>query len=260
MPQRTIFRDWREEQAASRYPFSDRATLTSGDGLEIPRAMFVDASIYPIGVGPRAYISRIEVANREVTIRVGSAGNVDLASATFDPLAPTSEVLLADAFGRPAGMLVCDPVELAAAQTWTAGDHAFTPTGAEFAASCVIPLPARGVRGVLAGGRAMAGEVWLVGEAGVVVRPDDDEVRIDIVGDVLFARRLCDPRGLFRTPRLIRTIRVITEAGTDDILPDQFGNFNLTPGNHLADDTALRIRPTPPDGLVIEVIGKRLGG
>lgn len=244
---------YRDENASSRYPFADGSTLVAEDGLAFDPSTFVDASVYPIGGGPRCGITAIEVANRVVRVWVGDPSDTRRASGTFDPLLPPDEVHLQDAHGRPAGVLLSDPTLLAASQAWPAGLHAFPTGSAEFVASCVIPTPEVGVRGFLtADGDLLTGDVWWVGERGVVVRKDGDAIRVDIVGDPLFARRLCFPLGLFATPRFVRTI--------NHIPPGPGGDFQIVVGDHDAPDTILRIYPISATELAVEAVGQTLEG
>jgi hypothetical protein len=253
--QRIYYQEWRDEQAGSKYPFADGASLTADTGLVLDPAIFLDAVLYPIGGGPRLFLVRVTArGTRTVTIVVGTQTGAELASAEFDPLEPPSELPVFDPLGRPAGLIVSTPERLAAFQTWPFGDHTFGPN-AEFVSSCVVPMPAPGLRGLmLEDGELFNGDVWIVGEDGVVVRQDGEGViRIDLVGDPLFRRRLCEPNDLFATPRFIKTI--------NGIAPDERGTFLITVNSELAGDTILRLYPTD-DGraLRFEVVGQKLEG
>lgn len=243
--------DYRDENRDSRYPFADDSTLITSDGLTVNPATFLDASVYPLGGSARTTLMAIEVANRLIRFWVGDGDGPRRASGEFDPLQPPEIIHLKDPLGRPAGLLLVDPILLAASQTWPIGTHAFPSGTAEFVASCVIPTPEIGVRGFLtADGDLLTGDVWWVGEHGMVVRDDDGTVRIDIIGDPLFARRLCYPLGLFTTPRFVRTI--------NGIPPGADGNFRIVVGSHNAPDTVLRIYPLSATELAVEAIGTPL--
>lgn len=255
MEQRIVYEEWRDEQAGSKYPFADGASLSAGTGLTLDPSIFLDAVLYPIGGGPRVFLTRVTArGTRTVTLVVGTQTGAELASAEFDPLEPPGELPLFDAHGRPAGLIVSTPERLAAFQTWPFGDHEFGQN-AEFAATCVVPTPAPGLRGLmLEDGELFTGDVWVIGEDGVVVRQDGEGViRIDLVGDPLFRRRLCEPNDLFATPRFIKTI--------NGVPPDERGTFLITVNSELAGDTILRLHPTD-DGraLRIEVVGQKLEG
>lgn len=253
---RIIFPEWRNENLDSKYPFADSATLISRDKISIPADTFLDASVYPIGGGARAYISSLEIGNRLATIWVGDATNTTRASGSFDPLAPPELVALIDTYGRPAGMFVADPLRLAAAQAWPTGTHVFDIGATEFAASCTISTPEVGVRGLIAAqGNLLTGDAWLIGENGVAVTLDPDDgtsIRVDVVGDPLFSRRLCYPLDLFLSPRFVKTI--------NGVPPDSSGNFQITVATRSASDTILRIIPEPPDTLRIGLVGKSVQG
>lgn len=253
--QRIYQPEWRDEQGDSRYPFADGAALLAQSGLVLGNDVFLDAVFYPPGAGARLYLTSVEAeGSRTVTLYVGDPASPRLASATLDPLDPPSSLVFADRYGRPAGLVVSDPTRLASFQTWPLGSHQFG-TSAEIATACVIPTPAAGVRGfVLEDGKLFTGDVWLVGEDGVVVRQDGDRtIRFDLVGDPLFRRRLCQPTDLFNTPRFIKTI--------NGHAPDERGNFTITVNDEMAGDVILRIYPDPDADVVrVEVVGQKTEG
>ena len=214
---RIIHPEWRTENLDSNYPFADTATLISRDKVVIAPDTFLDATIYPIGIGARAYISSLEISNRLATIWIGDATNAKLASV----LVRSAEAARAGrpdrSYGRPAGLFVADPLQLASAQAWPTGMHTFDIGATEFAASVTIATPEEGVRGLTtAQGGLLAGDAWIVGESGIVVSldPDDGNIRVDVVGDPLFTRRLCTPLDLFTTPRFVKTINNVRPGRT----------------------------------------------
>ncbi|NDE17728.1 hypothetical protein EBZ80_22650, partial [bacterium] len=95
----------------------------------------------------------------------------------------------------------------------------------------------------------LTGDVWLVGDQGVVLRQDGPGViRVDIVGVPLFKRFLCEPQSEdFPTKRYIKTI--------NGCGPDEFGNFTFTATNQLAPDAVLRIY-VDGDTIVIDTVGR----
>ncbi len=249
MPERILFPEVRDENEFSRYPFADTATLTTSSGQKIPAETFLDASLYPIGGRERMYIREINVQARVITISISDPRGAILCTGSFDALDPPSTVPLLDSFTRPAGMLLSDPLRLAIFSTWPVGVHTFALGASEFVSTVVIPTPEIGVRGLVTeAGDILTGDIWIVGDNGVVVRPDGDNIiRIDIVGDPLFVRRLCLPDELVTQPRFIKTI--------NGCPPDEFGNFNLVVGSHLASTTIIRILPTDA-GLKIMAVGE----
>lgn len=249
---RVLFPEWRAENEPTKYPFADRATLRTAGGLAVGPDTFLDAALYPVGGGAGQYLSRVVVAPRRVAVVVGDPRAPALASSEFDPLAPPDLLELTDPLGRPAGVLVSEAARLAAFQAWPAGTHAFAPAATEFCASCVTPVPAAGVRGFATpDGELFTGDVWLVGEDGVVLSADaGGAVRLDVVGDPLFRRRLCQPVELFSTPRFVRTV--------NGMRPDAAGDFKITVDPALAADTVLRVYRAG-DGLTVEAVGQPLG-
>jgi hypothetical protein len=108
----------------------------------------------------------------------------------------------------------------------------------------------------------------LVGDDGVVFSVSDAQVpvpgtcekravrqiRIDVVGDPLFRRRLCQPNNLFQTPKFLKQLRVIGPNMDFTVLPDAAGNINMSVANDLAADTVLRITETEA-GIEIGAVG-----
>lgn len=250
MPERIIFPEFRDELEFTRYPFADAATLISSNTRQLLESdTFLDASLYPIGGSVQLFISSVQVASRRVTIWLSDRLTTNIASATFDPLDPPENLEFTDQYGRPAGILVSDAVRLSRFAAWESTEHVFAVQATEFVASCVIPTPGVGVRGLVdATGEILTGDVWLIGDNGIVLRVENDcTIRVDIVGDPLFVRKLCQPDDLFVTPRMLRTI--------NGCPPDANGDYKLVVGDHLSPQTVLRINPTD-EGLQIEAVGE----
>jgi hypothetical protein len=264
MAARIIHRQWRDEQADSKHPFADSASLISREGAAIDKAIFLDANIYPVGGSENMYLSSIAVGSDQVVLYIGTLADAQLCSGVFDPLNPPSTVRLEDMWGRAAGVLVSDELLLAQFQSWELGTYTFDDDAAEFAAAVCVPTPEIGVRGLITeDGDLFTGDVWLTGEYGVVVREDLDEsdgdkrvIRIDAVGDPLFRRLLCEgtaqsplgPVDLFKSINYLKTI--------NGMAPDQYGDWKITAGSNEAYDTILRIYPTP-EGVKFEAVGER---
>jgi hypothetical protein len=270
---RIVHPEWRASNEPTKYPFAERAKLTNGTDI-ILEGIFLDAILYPIGGQARIFLSRVDIEHDSVTVSIGDPSTAILASGTFDILSPPSRVKLTDTLGRPAGLLVSEPLRLATFQSWTVGAHTFDADETEFAATVAVPTPEVGVRGIqLEDGSLFTGEVWIVGDDGVVVRSEPitapgkcgeedvplSVIRVDIVGDPLFRRRLCTDAQLFETPRFVRCITVTDGKQSVKCLPDAFGDFKITVGNDLAEDTVLRIRATP-EGIIFEAVGDPLEG
>jgi hypothetical protein len=267
--ERTITPQWRRQGEGTKYPFADGAPLANDEGLVVLEGTFLDAALYPVGAGAGLYLARVDVDHQEVTLWVGSPADPELASGTVPLVAPPDEVALADAHGRPAGVLVSESARLGVFQSWGVGSHAFDPDQTPFAATACFPTPEAGVRGfLLEDGSLLVGDVWLVGDDGVVLRDETltvpaacgrpaaavQAVRVDVVGDPLFRRRLCRPNDLFATPRFVKALRVVGPNRTFTCAPDEFGNIQVAAGNDLAADTVLRIAATP-DGMRVSAVG-----
>lgn len=263
MPEAIVHSQWRDEQAPSKYPFGDNASLVTTDGVSLGEDTFLDARVYPIGGGVRMSLQSITVESGRTTLYIGPDSAPRLCFTWFDPVDPPDLLRLEDVWGRSAGVLVSEALRLARFQSWQLGTHQFASEAAELAASVCIPTPEIGVRGMITEeGDILTGDAWIVGENGVVVREDPEGaeegtqvIRVDLVGDPLFRRALCGDKvsglvPLFSTPRFLQTI--------NDIPPDAFGNYVIGTAGNIAPDNILRVVPTP-EGLRFEAVGQKSG-
>jgi hypothetical protein len=269
MAERILFPEWRKENQTTKYPFAMESTLSNGSQTLL-EGILLDAILYPVGGQERMRLSRVDVAFDSVTLWIGDDENDTLASGQFLLPTPQAEVPLVDAYNRPAGLLLADPQQLVIFSTWGIGSFTFTVVESEFAATCCVPTPEIGVRGILLeDGSMLTGDVWFVGDDGVVLSLEETlvpgtncgdpaskvmAIRVDVVGDPLFKRRLCSPNSLFSTPNFVKTITFTDGAQSFVCGPDQFGDVKMTVNNNLAADTVLRIHPTS-EGTKIEVVG-----
>lgn len=269
MAERILFPEFRKQNDPTKYPFSDAATLTNEAGRVITEGTFLDASLYPIGAVTGVYLTQAVINFQKVVLSIGTQSSPQLASGEFSLVDSPDQVAFFDQYGRPAGVLVSEGRRLGLFQTWGAGTHEFLPNQTEFAATCVFPTPEIGVRGIrLETGELFVGDVWLVGDDGVVFRVEDADVpipgtcqsrtvrsiRLDVVGDPLFRRRLCQTNDLFQTPKFLKQLRVIGPNMDFTVGPDAAGNISLAAVNDLAADTVLRITNTPR-GIEIGAVG-----
>lgn len=251
MPQ-LLFPEFREEQQVSRYPFGDNCLLTTDDDLVLDPGLFLDASLFPVGDYPQLAIQMITVTYSKITITIGNDTAPDLLVAEYNPLEPPEAITLYQD-ERVGGVLVPDLTLLATLQSWSPGEHSFPAGSAEFVPSVNLSCPDTGVLGlVLANGDTVSGDVWLIGDGGVVLSsPEDNVIRVDIVGDPLFRRRQCETEDThFVTPSYLKTINTVP--------PDYLGNFQILVGSLLHLAPALRVEPEGANGLHIYIAGSTL--
>ena len=250
---RILFPEFRNEQEASRYPFVDSATLVADeDAITLEPGTFLDASFFCPNLGSRIYISRASISPQNITLYVGDETQPTLLSASYDPAAaPENGVLVFfDSYARPSGMLLSSSAGLSKFNALLPGDYDFSLAATEFVATTVIPTNISGVRGVTFGDNFIYGDLWLIGDAGVIIRKEintESTIRIDVVGEPLFDRFVCEPLGDFPAVPYLKTI--------NGCGPDRFGNFTITATNKNVADPVLRIAPQT-DGLVISVVGR----
>lgn len=240
--------DWRVENAHRRYPFADTATLTNGVNMTIPDTLFLDARVYPIGGGPRQYISSVVKVDSVITFNIRDTV-AELASASYSEVdvPENGEVAIYDTYGRPAGVLVSTEVMLRAFASIDEGVYDFTETETSFAATVVIPQPSLGVRGfLLPSGEVMTGDVWFVGEDGIVLRREDDgSIRVDAVGDPFAEQKLCTEEETAEVEQRAPYCPIRTINGQ---APDAAGNISLTVGSNQSLTNLLRIIPQQGSG------------
>jgi len=265
---RILFPEFRDQLEPTKYPFGETVSLVNVNGDTILEGSFLDAHLYPVGGGARMYLSKVVVDHDEVTFFVGDATNTELCSGSYDLIDPPSRIGLTDQYSRPAGVLISEPSRIALFQAWGIGTHTFELSQSEFAATCCMPTPEVGVRGILlADGTLFTGRTWIIGDDGVVVSYEEASsadkcgapadvlpaIRVDVVGDPLFRRRLCEDPGLYETPRPVRLIRFRRDDHVFECTPNEYGNITMQM-NDQQPNTALRIY-TNGDGMVIEVAG-----
>lgn len=233
---RVIFPEFRDQYKATKYPFVDTATLTSGD-LTIPKEIFCDASIYIPGATPPVFISNLKITGTEDTITVSDYSKKYTATGIINPTANTIELYSPN--NKQVGILVAT-TNLTYFTNIPNGEYEFTYRATSLAPRCIIPLKDTGVTTIgVVDGESLEGNVWLCGKDGIILRYVDGSVRIDIVGEPLFKQE--DPN--FRFPSFVQTINGFES--------DEFGNFNITVVNQ---DDILRINSNS-DGITISAAG-----
>lgn len=247
---RILFPEFREETAENRYPFADTATLQANNSqFNIGVDSFIDAVFYAIDAGTGLHIARIETSAVQTRIVITDSAGLLEFTAKYNPLQPPTTALeVVDEYGRPAGYLLSTSEKLASFGTQIA-TYEFDRAATEFAASVVIPAKEPGVRGVKTPTSSLlTKDIWLVGDMGVQLSvKENNTIRIDVVGEPLFKRALCEGNTDFPARKYIKTI--------NGCAPDSFGNFIITATRQLAPDSILRVYPAA-SGIVIEAVGR----
>jgi len=241
MSRRVLHPEWRNSHELTNYPFHDTATLSNGVQF-IPEFTLLDAIIHPVGGQHGAYISRVDVDSEYVTVHIGDNGTQQRCYGTFQRHTTPESLRLVDNYGRPAGLLVSDGIRMAAFAAMSDGQHTFRPEHTEFVASVVMPQPAPGLRGfILDDGSVVTDDVWLMGDDGVVLRAESPTtIRVDVVGDPLSRRRLCDTT--FEIPQFVRRITVRSGGHEQAYDVPESGEFSITTAHQDAVQPVLRVR------------------
>ena len=256
MSERILFPPFRNEQGASRYPFTDESKLlASGTSFVIDPACFIDASFYPIGGGGAVYLYQLTVSALNFEFVVRTVNPSVIIRGTYDWRNPPENGIIEfyDDYGRPAGIILVDKNQMQQFSSLNVGTYNFGENSAQFVATTFIPAREPGVRAIKSSDNAsfLTGDMWLLGDDGVVVRAEGNHViRIDIVGVPLYKRVACDTGTPAPPTKFLKTI--------NGCPPDEFGNFTITatdkglPSGR--DDTIVRIYPAD-NGLIFEAIG-----
>lgn len=260
---------WRDSHRETAFPFSLTAALTTDTDKTLPTGAFLDGVLQlPGGVVPFHLLS-IDVGYETATLQFGDATRDNLVHGVVDLQDPQEITELVDDSQRSFGALIGDPTVLRQINGWGLGLHTFRRGRAELAAAVCVALPSVGVSGLsTADGQVHAGDVWIVGERGVVVRTamqsapapcavrlEQSVVRVDVVGDPLFRRRGCnDEAGAYATPRVIRKIRFKQGATEFVCEPDQYGVIPMTASNLAVDKAALLLR-VESGRIILEIAG-----
>jgi hypothetical protein len=251
---RILYPDFRAEVAATRYPFSDTATLqASNSKFNIGPGTFIDAVFYAIGAGSGLHIARIETGATQTKIVITDADGINEFTATYNSLQREDAAIeVLDVYGRSAGYLLAASEQLAGFGTQIA-TYEFDQRATEFAATVVIPAREPGVRGLKTPtGTLITKDVWLIGDMGVQLSASNDGViRVDVIGEPLFKRAVCESNTTFPAKKYLKTI--------NGCPADVFGNFILTASRQLVPDSILRIYPTT-GGIVIAAVGRASNG
>jgi hypothetical protein len=262
-----VFERYLEEQGhGSPYPFADTASLMTRTKLPLDRDLFLDLHIQVNAPAGR-------VGLRQLILEGGLASFVfgdDLVSARargwlildgLDRSAPTTLAVLVDPAGRTTGLAVFDTAKALLLNTWPQGTHEFAADAAELVARALAIGTPRGLETLLVSNGTVSGDIWLIGDVGVVLswKATTETVRIDVVGEPLHRRLQCDPEH-FDAPRFVQELVLEDRYGRQfAITPDEQGNIELVPTGRDRQDTVLRIRQGAGDASRRELIFETLG-
>lgn len=222
---------------ADSYPFVDGSTFTSINNVFVPPTVFTDARLYPINASNRQYISQIDINFTGAKFYISDANDV---VATGEASSSANEVLLYDEYNRQVGLLLVDVNRLrsiSAANTVLE----FSTDAMTFVPSVVSPQPQIAINSVRDKDNNIAyGDVWLVGEDGVVLTYTEatNTISVHVIGDKYFARRACADEQAATWPNT--PLKSITINGNPVDIDDN-GNFFFMPGKNVVDANILRI-------------------
>lgn len=249
--------DWRLQQQAVRYPFSDHAPMLNSIGDVIPDNIFIDAIFHPIGGDGTLFLSSVVVDASTIRLNFSDQTTTNLCYGSYAKATAPTEIQIYDLYDRVAGRIVVNPDAIGSLTAWGLGTHIFAENVAPISPNAQMPMPEVGLRGiVMSDGEIFSGPVTLVGEDGVYFRTRTDLatgydiISVDILGDPLFLRKGCDEEEaeLNDGPFL----ETINGRG-----PDDAGNFTLFPGDDLVYDSVVRIIPIA-NGLRIKLVGSKV--
>ena len=231
----------------STYPFTDGATFLSRDNKLVDKQSFVDAIVYPSEIAEDVHISQIDLLERSTKIVLQDSQQGVVARGETSSEEPNSTMVLKDKNNLHAGIILVNIDQLRSGFSVPTVLR-FGSEALPFTASVVIPRPDNHVSGIrLPSGKIISGEVWLVGEDGIVLDHETqgatDVISIHAIGDRYATRRVCEASDETFTPtRPVKKIVVKKGSGTEyEISPDQWGNIQISQGLGVEQDNVIRL-------------------
>ncbi len=175
MPERynTEFRD---EAAASIYPFDQRATQT-----EFPTDLFLDASLYfSLDYEPAFYIKRVEPADDDkVRVIIADGRGAEAGKALCDPADTAGTAIVYTDYGRSCGILVFTPERMDSLRgDLHNGTKTFTANQTRFASEVARFYGPKGLLNVAVDDVSVNNDVRVVFSGGVTYNPSDNSVNL----------------------------------------------------------------------------------
>lgn len=246
---------YHEELMKVKYPFSETATLTNGD-VFIENDIFVDGRIFPPLASVTTFISGITIDITCSIVLSDEKGIVGIAE--FEKSNPPSVVNFYSNTNAYVGLLVgYEHGGIKKLTNWPVGSYEFSSQATCFSPTVLVPQPQECVRSItLADGSVFTGPVALVGENGVQLTcPKDEEntIQVDIVGDPLYTKRLCNEEAATFSNDTI--FKILDYDGTS-IKADNNGSINITIAIQEHESPALRITKDGANSIKIGFVSK----
>jgi hypothetical protein len=277
--------EWLEQFERTNYPFEDTATMLSVDGRKLPPTVFLDARFNLIDADKQIYLSAVIVEPSRITLWLGDNLNNRIAHSRFNPATSDQLISFRDNFNRAVGVLMVRPGAVSLFRAWGVGTYEFFPESTRLVASTYMVLPVNTVTGfLLDDGTVISGNVVFVGGPGIMLEVGETHIpepcgstiptgkksiKVHVVGDPLFKRRLCEPQEFFAAPNFIRQLCFSVPGRSGDpnypdkepeivcCGPGDFGDIKITAGQNDSDASIVRVRVTS-EGIVFEAVGERI--
>lgn len=169
--------EFREEAAASKYPFDPQATQTA-----FPTQLFLDASLYlPSGdFEPPFYVKSVEPAEDDkVRVIVADGRGATAGTAICDPAAVTGTAVLYTDYGRSVGVLVFYPDHMGSLRgDLNDGPRSFSTAQTKLASETARFYGPKGVLNVTVDDVSVNNNVRIVFSGGVTYNPVDNTVNL----------------------------------------------------------------------------------
>jgi len=233
------------------YPFRDSGTFLGKDGQFIAPTVFKDAVLYPVSNEHDWYISKIKFQFTGSVITISSAEGIDLTCTVTSYTSGTSFPIV-DSLGREVGLLIVEPFQLMAVSAPNT-EVTFNSDSMPFVPSVIFPQGAGAVTSIGdATGKAGSGDLWLIGENGIVLEVSSNAVTFNASGDPLYVRKFCQDEAIpYPVRRPLKSLNVVFNGTSFNAVPDSYGNVQFrVPGN----DGIFRITPTT-NGLKFSIVG-----
>jgi len=142
-----------------------------------------------------------------------------------------------------AGVILLDAENYLSLKSIADGIYNFDIRQTEFCVNCIVPTTNSGVSSIVIENDSITGDVWFLGEKGVVFQvnnsnPASPTITINLVGNPLFLQELCEEEYQPRVP--LKKINFVAGQTAVKMSP-QLGDINVFVNDYLTDSPSLRL-------------------
>lgn len=254
-----IDRQWPDIHRRDPYPFKDTASLRSNTGeLTIDPRWFVEARFWPVTNSSRIYLRTLGRSGTTLSLQLADESGV-LAQASVEIDSGAKRAVFYDSAENQVGYLQTTEGGFLSFRDQPEGSYRFNLTATEFVPTAVTPQVRSGVTLLRDDfGSFLTGGWRMVGGEGVELSVDGQSVRVDLVGDGLYRRDVCEnPAEL---GLLINPVRAIhwqdLNSGHTGVVRPKRGRIVSAIKESTGEDGRARGHQSPgPNNTIVEQMG-----